>query len=1518
MKKSTFKTYLILLLVFLLCIAVALTAFACNNTDEEPVEAAEETKTDFESLVSNGDFSEFTSGSAQPYSHSSWSSYTSSETNSDNKVAGIIDTGADYDANRATWGDLANPYGTVTANKVLMIYNKEENVYGYTNSFSTTAYAYYSVSVKVKVVNVDADHGASIRISNNNEFAMFDKINATDAFTTYTFYVQSPCIDSTITVRLSLGYDDQKVKGYAFFDDVVAKKITKKDYTDATESATVKKASMLYPDGEFNYYTFSSTDTALKTPVAWTWKDGDNVAGKAVPTSDRFTGVISTDEESWKTVEENYGSNPGVPAGATDSYVMAIIKNETSAAYSPTAGYFNSNNKISIDRSTLYEISVWVKAIVTAESDAKKGARVVLKGTDKYESAVVNMTGNETNNGWAKVTFYVLGNQFRAEEFNIQLWIGNDKANDTLTQGRVYFDDLTITPLQSVSDANRATVTGEYEAKAGSFETEYVSYVEFVDLKTENDKLIVNESFTALDEETGLPTALEMGAVKDVKVKMGVDVIADVITAEDFANENTDWKEKFGIDENPSYPYTFDRVLIVNNVIPSAYEVKTKNTYKIEKSLSYRISVWIKTIGIAEDKNVTLKLVTDEDKEISSFTVNTAKYENEATNNYVEYCFYLTGEMPTSVDNSDQSHEVRIVISNGSGTQYDPSSYQKGAFLIANINMEQITYTDYESNTSSSSTYSASKDYATKRTSSDPDYNPDYDPYDSTVSNGNFNIYKRKDTTFDDETGFVAMTDKDGNGNLTGAIESWTNNVDKKYGTTKVEGEWLDDTYHITKVESGENENDHFDAAIQGKTITTITITGNYEKTFENATDWNAVFDINAETGKVAWKSGNTFAVGTFDVKIKVTEGWLEDTYHITKVESGDNDNADFTADIVGKTITEIKVTGTIDKTYNSETEWSNVFDINAITGRVKWKSSNTLPATEYTVKIKVDEKELNDLIAGIININASDAYLAQFGLTKDAIYDQWSASVSDKTAAKNVGFGAPNLLMITTRAGVTGIKLKNTVVNGKTTNDVTDKPAVKSSDISLSANSFYHFKCYAKAIGGAIGQVYVTTTSTDTKITKKEVNLADGWVEYNFYVETGMSSVSAYFELYYGVKGDGDTEYSGTLLFDSFSYVSIEEDEYLATAEEDRATFTTVTFDNDSAGETAVSPNGFTGTNSNSKNSDELVSGIIAKDRYAYTTSAGKNNLGIYNTVTKEDGTTEVVLDEDSSLSASYIFDSTGMTDGAEVGDYLLLINNRKDTYQSYYKSLSLSSDSCYKFSVYVRTAKIAKDSYAKVYVSISDEPMTFEVNTEYDKDGNSIENKWQKLTFYYKNEKDSSVSASLYFQLGENTDAGKMKGYLFIDNVSLSKITENEYNDAKELSETYEKDENDEYVLDANGEKILTAESLAYRANNKVTVLEKDAESTDDKDDEEKDKDEEEPGSSLNTTLLWTYITSIAIAVVLIAVIVVWLIKKYRRPKAASSEQKKADYDRNNKKSESANDTATKTGSARDEFKD
>ena len=1614
MKKATLKTYLTTLLVLLLAFATMLTVFACTNTEEPTDEEVDQTTSDFESLVSNGDFSGYSDSSTQPYSPNSWSAYTPDGYSSEDKVAGIIDTGADYVKNSASWGNAANPFGDAKDEKVLMIYNKEANVYGYTNTFSADAGAFYKVAVKVKAV-IEGGGGATFRLSSDNGFTQFKEIPSSDTFTTYTIYMVSPEVGTTtVKVTLSLGYDSDKVKGYVFFDDVKAEKITEADYNAVTIDdtvTTVKKVSMLYPDGEFNNYTYTSTTPY--TPLSWSVADGntsgedhslDKVGGKSLSTSNNKSGILSVaSADDWS--DTDYGTYPGLPVAESDdkNILYLGINKSSDEKYSPSAFYYYSNKKIRIELASLYEISAWVKATVDENSDSKKGARVVLKGTDEYSSAVVNTTASQaTNNGWVQVVFYVFGNQVRNKDFEIQLWLGDDKDSSTLTQGKAFFDKLTITKLKTFTDDQRAAEINEKQNLADQSD-----YIKVVDLISVEDNLIANNNFTNLD-------GYEFSAPEGVKInEEKKDVIVKIIDKATL--DQTEWtdenKAEYGIDTNPKYPYAFAPVLIVNNTIPSAYTMKTTDLINIEQNQYYRLSVWMKTIGIDENNTVTLRIEDEDANEISSFNVNTSTYKSEATNDYAEFSFYLKGALPVLANSTSNTKKIRVVISNGSGTAYDPSAFKKGAFLVANINMEKITDTEY--NSASTGDYAKKKDYAEN---------------DATITNGNFNSYNVKNTEIDPATGFVAMSDKDGNTHLTAGVSDWTNNVDAGYGTTKMNKIVNGDNKTLTGKKYYIDKDDTTPIDIPdlvGRTITTIRVTGpdDYDKTFASESEWNKLFSIDAITNKLTWANSSTSNSYTltksetdnddhyfapelagksiskisiagpddyaktldtvaemekyFTINYATSRVYWAETPEVTALANGsyslsvtlltwstattkssltlpktaeDNDKNSITLDeIKDNAIVKITISGTsFNGTYRTAADWNKYLTIDTATGKISWANTTEvanlavgdftlsvmtdLAKGQYELNVTYDELVANDLIAGIINVNATQAYLDQFGLVANAIYDQWSTTsetLSDKTKAKDVSFGAPNLLIITARDGKS-IKLKNTYVDGEAKNDMTTTPAVKSPSFSLSANSYYLLKCYAKAIEDldpnteTVGEIYVTTTSTDTPIYGHVVRSENGWVEYNFIVETGLSSVSAYFELYFGEKGNGDTAYGGTLLFDSFSFKSLTEDEYKAASERTdtkESKFTTITFDNSSAKDTAVSPSGFSAKNSSSSNSDTQVSGIIAKDNYAYVTSAGKNNLGIYETVksTDENGneTSEDVLAEGSSLTAADIFTDAGMEDGATVGDYVLMINNRKATYQSYYiSSLSMESDCYYRFSAYVRTAKIAKEEYARVYVSLSDEPISFEVNTEYDEDGESIENKWKKLTFYFHNQKTSSETAALYFELGNNDDDNnKMKGYLFIDNVSLSKITENEYTNATADNEIYEKNEAGDDVLDANGNKILTEASKTYRLSNIVTVLKE--ETTDDETDETDDTDEEEEKTPLNTTLLWTYITSIVIAVILIAVIVVLLIKKYRRPKKAPESEAKPAYDLTAKKDEGS--TAKKsTGSARDEYKE
>ena len=1511
MEKTAFKTYLSTLLILLIVFALTLTAFACGTSDKKTNEETT-TETDFESLVENGDFTHY-EGSTQPYTPTGWEKSNPGAHSDDAEVvSGIIDTGTDYDKNRSAWGNLANPFGKVTDKKVLMIYNKEENVTGYKASFKTDAYSYYTVSVKIKVVDATGG-GATFRLTSDNAAASFSDLNATDDFTTYTFYLASSSAnDTSVDLYLSLGYNTSKVKGYAFFYDVIATKIALEAYETAKADNTLtntKFVNMVYPDGEFNYYNYSSSETEVHSPKAWEWKT------KETSNATVKKGIIEIPaaEGDWtETMTDNYGAYPSLPvANSEDRNVLMIEANSTtSTPYAPIAAYYNSNNKVRIDISSLYKITLWAKVTVDSDdavqgSDKVRGARVVLDaaGTgfakETYSSFVINTTDRlAENNGWVQVTIYVLGNQYVGREFNLQLWLGDETANDTLTQGKAFFDKLTIEKMGTYA-------LNELQTKADTCTNEKTlgAFTDFFDMRSTAESMIANGDFATDDNADGLPDGFTFAAVDNIKVAMGKDVIVKVLdkavlTAEEWTDAN---KTTYGLDENPGYPYAYSSVLLVNNLIPTAYSFTT-DYYTIEQNLCYKMTIWLKTVLPDEKDTISVKVEGENGTSLSNFDASTYSVKENRTNGYDEYVFYFKGGL-SSLEGTSNDNKVRLVISNGSGTTYNPSSYKKGAFLIASLSMEKITYAEYNKKVGS---HAESKDFASNSSPS--------------ITNGNFDSYTADKTEINQTTGYVALSDKDGNTHLTAGISEWTNNVSDKYGTTKVNGEKYDSQTKTLAKTAENNSNNSAQVNLVGKKITTISATGpdGYNKTFNKESEWKKVFNVNTVTGKITWKTTET-----------------SKDYTLNKTAENNNLNT-FTVDLTDAEITKIVVKGpdSYSKTYTKADDWAALFSIDA-EGKVVWASNTTvgdltegkytvtvytdLKVGDYELTIKTDEEEYNNLIAGIINIDNTAAYLAQFNLTKESIYaDGWSPSVSSDTSLKDVDFGAPNLLMLTTR-GTATVTLKDS--DDSSSDNTANTPAVKSPSIDLSANSYYLLKCYAKAVGTAVGQIYLTTNSTDVEVAGYTVSETNGWVEYNFLVETGLTKVNAYFEIYYGKKGDITTPYSGTLLFDSFSSTELTEQKYTtlsANESTQKSKFTTITFDNTSAKTTAVAPSGFSKSNS-STDTKTIVSGIISKNFEFVTESDSededdttiKENIGLIETKTETDDngteTKKDVIMEGTVLTMEDIFES-GLADGMTVGDYLLMINNRKATYQSYYlSSLSLSANSYYKFSAYVRTAHVAKDKSAAVYVSTNsgNDKFTFKVNTEYDKDGNEIENKWQLLTFYLKNEKDESDNCSLYFQLGESS-SNEIQGYFFIDNISLSEITEDDYNTATEGKEEYEKDEDGNEVLDDDGNKILTSYGLA----NKIIVLSKD-ETT-----EEEDTTNTSTGSTHDASLLWAYITSIVIALVLIAVIVAWLFKKYYRP-GKHTKAKKAGYDRSNVKKEESDD-AKSTGSARDEYKD
>ena len=184
------KRILLSLIVVILCVSIAMLAFACNkdkNTDED-----EDTKTEDTALFTNGTFTQFTKGDSDsfPVAPTSWTgtpgSTSSSSTiktpqDSDSLSAGVISVGSDYDSTKL---GITNPAKTegVEDNYVLRINNKVATAYSYVSSSTTVKKdSYYKLSFWVKTVglspkNEGEKYGAYIYVK-GSAYAQFEAVD---------------------------------------------------------------------------------------------------------------------------------------------------------------------------------------------------------------------------------------------------------------------------------------------------------------------------------------------------------------------------------------------------------------------------------------------------------------------------------------------------------------------------------------------------------------------------------------------------------------------------------------------------------------------------------------------------------------------------------------------------------------------------------------------------------------------------------------------------------------------------------------------------------------------------------------------------------------------------------------------------------------------------------------------------------------------------------------------------------------------------------------------------------------------------------------------------------------------------------------------------------------------------------------------------------------------------------------------------------------------------------------------
>lgn len=767
MNNTKLKNILVALLIVVLSLSIAFCAVACAETpeDNKPTGSENEETTTETLLITNGRFDKFTTGTA-PFSPSSWTSSVASSDTTPAKGVISLDPSV-YENHKAALDNLAYPGNPndEAENKALVLYNKQANATTYTSSsFKTAVGGYYKITAQYRVVGgevgITQGSGAYITVT-GDAYHRFGPFGATESWETVTFFVTaSQTKAQTLNVALSLGISENRSTGYAFFDNVVAEKLEGKVAFDEAIAAMPEGSdyavySMLTPDQDFINVSGLGN---VKSVAGWSYMRG---TGNGADCDSNYvsTGIIDmNNEDSWKDWEDkqngNALTNPGTPYSVSDDktglsndgHILAISNlkalstngarnyEDAFTAY----GYGKKNDRtINVEPNTYYTLSVWVYTELSSASDiladfttreldgidstidhSKYGANIKLAGYDDYLFENIN-----TGKTWQKYTFVLLGNPARAKELSLELWLGlGGKEDATRANGAVYFDNIRLEKLGGIED--RDALIAEY-TNAALYNQEFTKVVD-LSAKELADNLI--------------PNSWTVNPVNDINVQDGdmrqdtldVNALADAVANavvkaegepdEDYAARVEEWwQSNFNISENPLAPYEMNPITVINHLRPSAHELRTAE-FTIVQNLHYRLSVWVKTADIAEGSGITAALMNAEDDSVlqSIKKVNTASYHNDLTNGYVELVFYIQGKNLTSLDGKNDV-DAYLSLTFGTGNNFDTDEFLSGQLYVANVNMEQVTYSEY--NNVTTGTYVVTKSLATSK---------------GTVSNGSF------------------------------------------------------------------------------------------------------------------------------------------------------------------------------------------------------------------------------------------------------------------------------------------------------------------------------------------------------------------------------------------------------------------------------------------------------------------------------------------------------------------------------------------------------------------------------------------------------------------------------------------------------------------------------------------------------------------------------------------------------------------------------------------------------------
>ena len=1199
-----------------------------------------------------------------------------------------------------------------------------------------------------------------------------------------------------------------------------------------------------------NFENISSEEGIFPmTPSSWSNSAGSTSSDNETPVDSKslVSGVIDTNDDIYNSNKKDWDrlGNPGA-IGADPNILM--IYNRKSNSYKYTS------NSFSLDANKYFKVQVSVRT----DNVEGSGGYVSIGG-----DTLVEFENIDTKGEWITYTAMLQTSNIASNSLTITASNGRLGKNDgSLSQGYMFIDNVVVTEA-TADQYNTSTDDSNANRKAsllyGDASFENISGAE----NPYSTKKWSGVSSVGEDGETA-PTGsdhLERGVV-DTNSTTALPDSANNITA----MENFD-----------------TRFLMIDNKKPTAYGYRSDSKIRFtasDKSL-YKLSFWIRTEGVEAGKGAYIKVASstskDEDPIIEYNNINT-------DGKWAQVSVYL---QPDTLRYKDLYVEVGL----GTGGKNDKDLLVKGTAFFDEMTLETIDSLP-DGITTGSDNYGTVKadpieEVLTHQYDEKSYSHAEYDKDSGITDRGTFKTLDITDpSTWDTSYGAFPNAPNDKITTLMGF-----NNANPTITSFKYTPELVNDKSELTL-----QQKHYYRLSMWVKTDIVNKNAGLNIQLYKKAEDSSkedelltAVDGFNTKKlSEDAQATYNGYTEIAFLIESDIVES--NDIYFQFQLGSGTQftgaSHVEGSAYIAGISMSTIKFAD-----YNSESgDYVKKHSFRTSGGTIANGEFNNIDIanTEKNynkineeAKIEFKEKDfLDQNTAGV------------FGLPKD-----WTFTSSDELKHLNAGvldvkntaqlasLGYPadfdifkNLPEYEKKDNTNVLAIhNNSEIVTEDGEEARKTWGFTSPSISLTKNTFYEISVYAYVKDGNAS--INLKNSSKSVISNFELGVTDGWQEFKFFVETGFDDFTSYLELAIGPNTTNLKDNS--VLFDLPKITKISEESYekgvdIANDEAslvnyNAITFTTTNFDNYTATEedfTFSTPANWSGSHADSdapNGKHKSIAGIFTQGHSNRNWLGGDDTSDPNNVI--DDSTLTDIIESVPNINGQG-------TEGA-TNNNILVINNHEASEYKFSTTLannSLVEESYYEISIMIRTYQLSEGNTAKIQLKLHNDIFEFSLNEDR---GISVNHdSWKKYSFYIRTGKDATIDdVELSIQLGSKGKDNYVSGYLFADNITINKITEEIY-DAKAPEAAFTEG----------------AYNTAITSNTHRVFFEKDDLRTPDP----------EPESEADP-LLWLYISSGILGVLLIIAMIVVFFKKFKLiekmfPKKDINKKGSESYNRNN----------------------